>query len=198
MSTRTAKPSYKLKFTNIFGVFGYVMALLAWTWIALIAAIPLINSGRLNFMLPQAPATPPPPIFEPLAPSFGTLLFGIITTVAVTLLALYSIYAVPRTVGKTGAKITKSTTKSLLPLVTRHQPITEQKAHLLSARLAFALKIGFSLLPILLSFFIPPTESISNLIGLIVTGCLSGSAIANFSVQMIAAQLFRIPKTQLW
>lgn len=198
MSTRPEKPSYKLKIANIFGVFGYVMALLAWTWIALIAAVPLINSGWLNFMLPQAPATPPPPMFEPLAPSFGTLLFGIITTVTVTLLALYSLYAIPRTVGKTGAKITQSTTKSLLPLVVRHQPITKKRARLLSTRLAFALKIGFALLPLLLSFFIPPTEAISNLIGLTVAGFLSGCAIANFSFQMIAAQLFRVPKTQLW
>lgn len=192
------KPSITLKFANFFGAFGYLFTIINWLWIVGLATYPLIQSGSLDCFIPQNTAPAPPVTTTPLIPQQVALTIGIIVTLICFGIILYALYALPRTIGRTSAKLTHSTTKALVPVITQGKKVGKKEKRAIAFKISSGIKVAAATLPVLVAFLIPDFEALAKDVVTASTLITFAFAIFNFGTQWIIAKAAKLNTDQIW
>lgn len=184
---------------NILGTLGYISLALQWLWTAVVVGYPLLEA-RPTFLFPKPAPTPDPasvPVIDPVFSPIITVV-AIAITVAVLIFSVIIVAKLPSTVGRQGAKLTKATAESLVPIVTDHKKISQKKRIKLSYRLTLVIKLLLLVVPLGLLLFARPIESITLeiiwVIGLFTATC----TLLYFVAQALLVRLFKVPTTTVW
>lgn len=134
---------------------------LEWLWVFIVGIPPLLKSGAFDALTAPANPTTAVPV-EPVATSPAlTLVVGIITLLVLGATAIVLI-RIPRTIVQTGERIVHQAAEIVVPVVTHHKPLPTKKKRVLSRRVMGAIQISASLLPALISVFLPTYEELSG------------------------------------
>jgi hypothetical protein len=179
------KSSLRLHVANLFLALAYIIVTLQWLWVLAIGLPPAINSGVFDTLKPQTR------IFEESTPVNSSesspviLLFAGIATLIFLLLTVYILVKLPKTITKTGEKFVQQTTKVVLPLVSHHQEISSKKHRKLSLRITKMIQVILVLLPVLISFFLPTSDLITQQVIVTLTVWLAGSSLIAFIINWL-------------
>lgn len=171
---------------------GYFSGMLAWLWVAIIVLPPLIDSGRLDILLPQEPTSHDQPRSVPrssgLSPIVG-LTVGMITLVMVVV-SIIILWRLPRTVTKQGDKLVERTTTTILPVVTHHKKLPANQRRVLSRRLGLAVQVILVMIPFVAVWMFPAPEGLNTSITTKTGAVLSGAGLIAF----VLAYMVDVPK----
>lgn len=189
--------SKRLFIINTFGTFGYMSVLLQWLWALIVVGSPFITSSQSWFMpvdtqqleISQTQNV----ISTPLA-----VALTIAVTIIMVAITIYSIFMVPRTIGKTGSIVTHKTADLILPSVSGKMPLSKKKRLQLSYNIVTIAKLVFCLLPLIVVLTFPANLPIDHSI-VQVTGLFCALvSIIYFGIQLILVQLLKVQKTRVW
>lgn len=182
---------------NAFGALGYLSLLFQWMWSLILLAYPVITDPNSTLLQHSARPTIPSPTTQiDVNPFMAGLL--IIITMIILGFAVITIVRLPKTIGKTGARLTRSTTNLILPAITHHEPIAPARRRLLSFKIILALKAALILLPLISLLFAPAIPELTRTAGFVVGAfCAIGSSLY-FAIQYIIARLGRVKMNALW
>lgn len=173
-------------FTRLLLGIGYTSLVLEWLWVFIVGIPPLIKTGAFDALTtPANPTTVVPP--EPIVASpVLTLFIGIITLIILGATAIVLI-RIPRTIVQTGERIVHQAAEIVVPVVTHHKPLPAKKKRILSRRIIGAVQISASLLPALISIFLPVYEELSGPVIVTTTVVLSIVSIVGFGLAWLLA-----------
>lgn len=188
--------SKRLAVVNTFGSLGYISLILQWAWGVLIVAYPFITSGamvkRVNHPVPTVSGDFG--AFNPLV-----TFIAICTALLVLIATVMTLIKLPKTVGKTGARVTHQaaakTTKSLFK--PKHAPLPEKKRIEMSHRLVLAFKLIAMVTPLAMLLFtkdIPLDTAIMWAIGVT---CAMASLLS-FTFQELLARIVGVKLDAIW
>ena len=134
-----------------------------WLWVIVIALPPLIGSDLFQtFISSPAPAEQIQP--APADPSPLTWIFVGVVTIAVLAMTIIVLIRLPKVILTAGDKTVQATSKSVLPIVTHHQPISAKRRRSLTLRLNLAVQLVLVIVPIVLSPFLPPFDQLGTIV----------------------------------
>ena len=187
---------------NTAGTLFYLSCLVQWLW----ATLPYLP-GVVHFLNSlQQPTTPQDAITLPTLstvsnapPSWVLLLFGAIMTAAVIGATIYALIKIPTGVGKVGAKMTRSASSKIVPLVVRSKPITKKKRRQLTARIVIDIKLALCVLPICVTAlsFLVETDLYYD-ITMLVAAVLGVMTIIVLCIQTALIKLLHVPSEKAW
>lgn len=181
---------------NAIGALGYISNLVQWMWALLIVAYPLLTTGSL-WMLPEPSVAPAQPVmFVPTGPL--AVILAALITLSVVIMAVYMIFLIPRSVGKAGAKVTRTVAKATIPAVTHHKKISAKERKKLSYRIVLLLKLSSTVLPLLLTALLPSVAPIDHNAAVGAAIFLSVVTGVYFAIQYALASAFRLDKSAIW
>jgi len=185
------------RIANTLGTLGYLSCGIQWVWATIILCYPIISDENSFLFRRDAPqiiaSTPTPP---PLSPAVGTVL--IIATAALLVFTVITLIRLPKAVGKTGAKITQTTSAALLPTLTRHKKLSKQRRITLSYHVTLFIKLVITFLPLVILFLAPAIAALpQNVILAVATFCFIWTTVA-FSLQAVAVKLLKLRKSDAW
>lgn len=188
-------PSFALKTANFFGALGYVSLVFEWMWVFGLLLYPAAE--YFKFLVP---AKAPTSNHEPLFVIDGTvaMIVGGIITVLCLGMVMYAFFAVPRSVAKTGARVTRITANSVMPTITRHHPVTKKVKKRLTFIVITYIKATVITLPLLVSLFIQGYPSLPGQIISIVAAFFAIWALINFAVQLAVTKIAKLDTNQVW
>ena len=149
----------RLFLVNTIAVLAYVSCMMQWLLAVLPFAPGIVRSDVFKtYVSDPSRQAPQPASITTDTPEIFSGLFVVIAVVLVVGVIVAAVVAISRTpaaVGKTGAKLTHSAARVVLPVITHHQKITPKKRRLLTARIVFDVKLTLVVLPLLLAFLQP-------------------------------------------
>ncbi len=197
-SSSTSPRTPALAFANAFGALGYMSLIFQWAWALLLLSYPYIESGEMSaFLLPkhqQPPATAATP--EPVSPLLTIL--AIIVTAFVLALTIFVIVRLPKTIGLQGSKAAKATARTVIPILTHHQPISKKERIRLSYRLVMLLKGIAIILPLCTIPFATRAIPLPHSLIVAVTIFCATCSVIWFGLQYLVARLKRLDISRLW
>ena len=188
---------WQLLFANSLGTLGYFSSGIQWVWATIILCYPII-SDKNSFLFKRdlAPVVTNTPPTEPLPPVIGIIL--ITFTLALLIMTVIILMRLPKTIGKTGAKITQTASAAIVPTITHRKKLTKKRRSFLTYRVTLAVKLAASLLPLAALFFAPSIPAMPiNVIWAVAIFCFICTVFA-FTLQVLAVRFFRIPTTGVW
>lgn len=140
---------------------AYLSTTMQWFWIAVLLLPDLLRSDFFTSL--NEPSTSAPVIrFEPVEVSgFGLWLIGGIT-IAMVALTIYIVYKAPKNILHGSDAIVRESARVSLPLITHHSKLSERKRQSLSKKLILVIQLALSIIPGVLSMFIPAMGEISR------------------------------------
>lgn len=197
----------RVKTANIFGALGYTNLVIQWLWAVLAVGLPYFQASRYvdtlfgNNTTPK-PILPPPVELGDSTPSSIVVIVVLIFSVAAI---AYAIWAIPRSLGKTGAKITKSSaiaTSDVIIKLQRHQKTQKdfdaQKVKMV-IRISWLLKIGLIIVPVLLLLIPQETHSSISRYSAVLAGLFFACfSLLWFSLQFLISKLLRLDQSKVW
>ena len=151
---------------------AYLLGVFEWLWVLVIALPPIIGSEAFQTLI-VPPAVSEPVRSAPSEPSVFTWIFvGIVTTI-VFVMTIIILIRLPKTVLKAGEKTVHTTSKSVLPLITHHHPVSAKRRRTLTLRINLLVQLLLVTIPVLISPFLPPFDRLSSDIIVVSTLCLA-------------------------
>lgn len=189
----------KLHIANIFGTLGYVSVMFQWLWMLVVLATPILsNDFAAPLFLPSENSTPVQPIATEI-PGPLAMIFMVLAVVFAISVSVYAVVAVPRTIGRSGQKVTKVSAQVVLPRITHHRKISKKRQKTLLERITWSIKLVVITIPVIALLLPVPAE-----LGLerdVVVGFGLYCAVVSllwFGLQFIFARLARLPNDRLW
>ncbi|MES2876511.1 MAG: hypothetical protein V4678_03520 [Patescibacteria group bacterium] len=170
---------------------GYFSLLLQWFWMLTIALPPLIRSGVLDsfVMTPateRAAQTGVPIEVSPLVAIF----VGLVTLI-ILIITVIVIIKTPRVVVRTSERVVHRAVDAVVPVITHHHVLPQKKRRVLSRRVALAVRLLFTLVPVVVCLFLPSLDELTKQI--IITIALWLGAVSTLA--FVAAWLIEPQKT---
>ena len=187
-----------LSIANFFGAFGYIAIILLWLWVGGLLLYPSIQNGSFDWLGPQPSSTTPAPVL-PHSPSTGvSMVVGVIVLILCLVVMAYSVYAIPKSIGKAGAKATRGAAESLVPVATHHKPISKKAKRTLTARMVLGIKIMAILLPLIAVAITPSFAVLDKQIIVVTTLVIAVYGLLNYLVQYALAMASKLDPSALW
>lgn len=186
-----------MNFTNIRRLSGrmalgtaYTACLLQWLWVLMVGLPNLVESGAIDFIT-TAPEPAQTVTSQPVEMSpFVWGLVGIVTLLILIVTAIVLV-KIPRTIVHTGERIVQQTTEAIIPAITHHKQLPPKKRLQLSARVILAVQLTLVLLPLIVSYFLPPYAQITSEIITTMAAWLAAISLLGF----LSARLLLPPST---
>lgn len=139
---------------------SYILLVLQWLWVLLIALPPLIKSGAFDGL--NSPTVQTPVIqAQPLAPSPLVLTIVGLITLIILVVTVIVLIRLPKTIMHTGERVVHQAAEAVIPVLTHHKPLPAKKRRLLSRRVTLAVQLFAVLLPLVISFFLPSFDELT-------------------------------------
>lgn len=139
---------------------SYILLVLQWLWVLLIALPPLIKSGAFDGL--NSPTVQTPVIqAQPLAPSPLVLTIVGLITLIILVVTVIVLIRLPKTIMHTGERVVHQAAEAVIPVLTHHKPLPTKKRRLLSRRVTLAVQLFAVLLPLVISFFLPSFDELT-------------------------------------
>lgn len=186
---------------NFLGVIGYLCLLLQWMWLAVTLVVPIaMQPGVADLFMPNtepriertSPAVDPMP-----GPVQTTLLIlSILFSIGIV---IYAVLSVPKTIGRSGQKLTQSVAKRSVPIFTKHKPITKQRQRKLVERMTWLVKAVAIFIPLVL-LVIPPGAiiDIDHAVAIAIGILLASGSLLVFCLQYLLVKVWHIDSRLVW
>lgn len=189
----------RLHIVNGLGVLGYISVLLQWLWVLLTLGYPLaMNESLQKTFLPEQTAKPIEAATLSIPQPIG-IMFVVLAVVFAIVISIYVIYSAPRTIGRIGRSMSRTSAETIAPRITRHRHISKKRQARLIERLTWTVKLIAVLLPPLLLMI--PTASELGLSYQVVTAVglyLTIWSIGWFGLQYLLTHVWRISARDIW
>lgn len=196
MATST-RPHIQQTLANTFGTLGYLSLMLQWTWSLVILFYPFItNRDSFLFRRETPPVAPVSPIVMPTHPVISILLITI--TILILIFAVITILRLPKTIGKTGAQLTRATSAALLPALVQHKKISKKQHVSLSYRTTLALKLLATIVPLIVLLFAPAILAMPGIVIWTIAGTGGIGTAFFFILQILVVEVFKVSKPNVW
>lgn len=194
---RTIKFSHRV--ANIFGALGYINLILQWVWSSLpLLSLLFVSQTFRDCFLPtkNTPPVEATPIALP-GPVEGLFLAAaVIFSIGVI---IYAIFLIPRSIGRTGHKITEKTAEAALPIIVGRKKLTKKTKRSLIIRVTWAIKAILVAIPAIMLLVPVPAEFGLTQEQYAAAGIiLMLGSICFFLVQYITARITRTPPERIW
>lgn len=160
---------------------AYISCLFEWLWVSIVVLPPLIKSGALDWIIKifaqHAQAEAPKIELNP----FILALVGIITLFILVITAVVLI-RLPKTIATTGQHTVDQVAELVMPAITHHKKLPAKKQRALSRRIRLIIQLSLAVLPLAVSFFVPPFDQISQLIIITIASWLAGISLLGFVI----------------
>ncbi len=194
-----AKRNGFLTTANLFGTLGYGSLLIQWMWTLIIVGYPLLSREASFFYLSpevRQPAESSPIEFGIFTPVITIIM--LVITALILVMATYAVIRLPKTVGKTGARISHQTARVVAPRLPHKKRVTKKAQIKLSYRIVQILKLSAIILPLVLLLFTPGGTQLTPELTMFVGGILALFSACYFGIQAIVVDVFGIPKDNVW
>lgn len=141
---------------------AYLSLVLQWLWMLTISLPPLIRSGALDSFITAPTLNDTKTTTTPIEMSPLVWLFVGIVTLVVLIMTVVIIIKTPRAIVNTGEKVVTQATNAVVPLVTHHHTLPEAKRRAVSRRVALALRLLVTLIPVIVCFFLPSFDELTQ------------------------------------
>jgi hypothetical protein len=161
---------------------GYLTGALGWLWALLVTVPSLIKSGALDSLMATSAPAEPVVATSPIETSpLAWVIIGAVTLVilAITVIILIRI---PRTIVHSGEQLVNHTAKVVVPVIAHHKPLPAKRQRMLSRRVVLGLQLILSVVPLLISPFLPPYDELTTQIIMTVAACLTVAATVSFAL----------------
>ena len=195
MPTRSSHP-----LLNALGFLAYLSCLFQWVFVLLPFLPGVLDSDVFHAFIPLGTSDTSVNV-QPAQQLPNWLIFIIVAviTLAVVLVTIIALARLPRSVGKTGQKLTRTAAERVIPVVTHHAKLPEKKRRALTARIVFDIKLAMIALPIVLLLIIPlPETTIPSQAITLVVALAAGWSLLLFCLQVVFARAFKVPLDRLW
>lgn len=159
---------------------GYMAVAFGWLWVLLVIVPSVIKSGALDSLVtdtvPAEPTITAPPI--ELSPVVW-IAVGVVTLIILLITAIILV-RIPRTIVHNSEHFVSQTAKAVMPVITHHKPLPVKRQRVLSRRIVLALQLLLSIVPLLISPFLPPYDELSTEIVVAVAAFLAAVATLSF------------------
>ncbi len=172
--------SYSISF---FRAASYIFTVLAWLWLGMLLAPPLVDSGALGVFLPSQFAQPVEPSPAPDSSSPLLLVVGAAVTLLMVVISIVILWRLPKTVSKTGQHISKSVTHAAMPILTHHKKLPKKKQRALSARVLVYVRVSLAVLPFVGMVLAPPLDDFDYGISVVVGGWVVSAALLSLLLE---------------
>lgn len=188
---------WQLLITNSLGTLGYFSCGVQWVWATIILCYPIISDkNSFLFRRDLTPVVTSSAPTQPLPPVIGIIL--IVFTLALLIMTVIILMRLPKTIGKTGAKITHTASTAIIPTIVHHKKITKKRRLLLTYRVVQVMKAAASIIPLAALFFAPAIQTMpTNVIWAVAAFCFICTALA-FTLQSLAVWYFRVTTADVW
>ncbi len=151
---------------------AYFTVVLQWLWVALIAVPPLIESGALDALTNPRPSETQ--AIQPDTIEMNGPIVWVVGAVTVCMLALtiFILIKIPKTVLHAGDTIVHKTSDAVIPIVTNHATLPAKKRRELSRRLVLMIQLAASILPAIISVFLPAVDELTKEIIITMALCM--------------------------
>lgn len=191
-------PRKSSRLVSLLGTLGYLSVVLQWAWAAVLMSYVLLLEKDSSWMKIQPTnPTPTPDISFSLPPMAGIILTGLVTFVVIAG-TLYTFFMLPKAVGKTGARVTRSTSNAITPIVTRHKPLAPKQRKQINYRVTIVLKFILVLFPFFASLIPQPHVPLDYRAIVVVATILASFSFVYFVLQYLAASLKKVDKRIIW
>lgn len=196
MSTRSSHP-----LLNALGFLAYLSCLFQWAFVIIPFLPGVIDSDVFQTFVPSG--TPGAsveiqPIQSPLPNWLAPVIVGGITLI-VMVVTVITLARLPRAVGKTGQKLTRTAAEHVVPVVTHHAKLPEKKRRALTARIVFDIKLAVVALPVIILLIVPiPETAIPSQAITFVVALAAGWSLLLFCLQVVFARALKVPLDRLW
>lgn len=153
----TQSKSRKIVLLNFLGSVGYVACLLQWLWMLLIFLPSMMRSELFKAWFQPVP--PSAPVVASQAAGSTTIpgyvaLVVLVLGIVIALWALYAVFAkLPRTVARTGEKVTHTVAETITPIITKHVPLPEKQRRDIPSLTIVIMKLVLVFTPLTLLLF---------------------------------------------
>lgn len=189
----------KLHIANVFGTLGYVSVMFQWLWMLVVLATPILSSDfAAPLFLPSENSTPVQPLATDIPGPIATIFMVLAVAFAISV-TIYAVVAVPRTIGRSGQKVTQVSAQVVLPRLTHHRKITKKRQKTLLERISWSIKLVLLAIPVIA--LLAPVSAELGLEREVVVGFGLYCALMSvlwFGLQFIFARLARLPNDRLW
>lgn len=139
--------------------FGYGSLILQWLWVLIVILPSVLKSGVLDQLLVKT--TGEPPVTTPHGEASPlVLIIGGVVTLIILGITVYVLVRLPITIARTGDTVTETVSRTIVPLVVHHKPISPAKQKRLASHIMFYFQIGLCLLPVVALPFVPSIKDI--------------------------------------
>lgn len=195
MSARSTFP-----FLNIFGFLAYLSCLFQWALVILPFLPGILDSDVFHTFVPSGESEAKPDIPSPeVLPDWLIFIIIAIIAVGVIIVTVLAFGRLPRAVGQTGQKLTRSAAEYAIPIVTHHAKIPEKKRRALTARIVFDIKLAVLTLPLIVLLIVPlPETTVAPQVLVLVAALAAGWSLFLFCLQAMLARVFKVSLDRLW
>ncbi|HTK39909.1 MAG TPA: hypothetical protein VL362_03515 [Patescibacteria group bacterium] len=189
----------KRTLTNTLGTFGYLSLTMQWLWLCVTLGMPLIKSGWFHTLFLPNHSSQTLPTYTVDIPQPLAILFMVLAVIFAVGMSIYAVIAVPKTIAKTGKKVTTSTARVVIPRITHRQPISKKREKTLIERISWSAKFIAATIP-LIAAFIPISSQLSldqSIVSSVAIVC-GVCTFAWFAGQFVLARLFALDQRVVW
>ena len=146
---------------QIFLAVAYVAVTLQWLWVLTIGLPPLIETGVFDSFSPPKQVEQPAPGQTAEPSPVLMVVAGVITLVflAITIIVLIKL---PKAISHTGDALVHKATIAVVPVITHHKKLPAKKQRVLSRQITIGVQLTLVAVPLLISFFLPPIQTITS------------------------------------
>lgn len=198
---RFRKKPIPRKIANFFGAFGYVNISFQWLWCLLPLLLALVDNDtvqRLIFPAQPVSSTPTPTTGFAL-PSFVEIIIMIVAVVFALALTIYAMYLIPKSIGKTGQRITQKSATAVIPLITHKRKLSNKKRAKLQLQVSWSLKLALVLLPAFISLVVQPHRlQLDHTVFLAMGLAMMAWSLVLFGIQFGIMKIAKLDPKNIW
>lgn len=157
-----SKPRVQYTISRIILAAAYLSCVLQWLWVLVLGLPPLIDSGALDMLTTPPPPTPEFTTPESSDPSPMAWVAVVIVTVIMLAVTVFVLIRLPRSIARTGERMLETTTEAVLPVITHHKQLPAKKRVVLSRRIMLSIRLLLTLLPFIISLFLPTPGELTH------------------------------------
>lgn len=191
--------SKRLILVNTFGALFYGVIIIQWLW-SLIAYLPYIITFLDQMQAPiEKTTTPVVATTTSGPPSLILLIIGGVVTLGVIGITIWILIKLPASIGKAGHKATRQASEYIVPVITRHAPLSASKKQRLTARVIIDLKLAVAIAPTIVaacSYFIATT--VPHEVTMLIAAVLGIASLVLLSTQTFVARWLKVPLRSVW
>ena len=171
-------------FAQLFLAIAYIAVTLQWLWVLTIGLPPLVETGVFDSFSSHRQAEQPVASTAAGPSPFLAVVAGVITLLflAITIIVLIKL---PKTISHTGETLVHKASEVVIPVITHHKKIPAKKQRVLSQRVMMGAQLTLVVIPLLISFFLPPIQTITSQIITTLAIWLAGISIICFVISWL-------------